>query len=392
MPNNYSLSPLPPTQLQYFSSEDFELINTSPNHYTLRLKFGAAHADFVTTTTGIDIKYMCSNVPHGGASLHEYLFRLSSRYPQLDGKIYLEAAWGSEYFHYLSGFRGENYFTNSINLIDPTEHECETESTKALFAQLKRFLSRLDGALNNKQHRTNIEYIRKGFKAIFQLLIDFQGELLFAIYDPTKQNETHLSTDQDRHSSYNVADAHMTQSLLNDFEHTFRALFPNINDLIDQKISTLKSKDRLKVDTGSHYMYLPLCIIQEKKTSLMIQGTDQRIDTLSLEDIQSEFNRSTKYIGMSERYAISYSKYADSELENMAKSLQARLINAASKYYSKHEKQDITTQVVLTSALISEPAQYYSEGQSVGFFATAVKQPLVKPLLPETSSVSANIN
>lgn len=42
---------------------------------------------------------------HVGRALHEYLFRESCVLPRLSGRVTLQAAWGSECFHYQCGFR-----------------------------------------------------------------------------------------------------------------------------------------------------------------------------------------------------------------------------------------------------------------------------------------------
>ncbi len=318
------LSPLPDTQLQYgFTSEQFELIPKSNNWYVLKLKgsgefdgYGkpGCYAKFQPTTTGIFIEDMQSNVPHGGAALHEYILRLSCHYPQLKGQVYLDAAWHSHYFHHICGFRGYN-IPAAINLLVNVE----------TLDQLRFDLQNLMVALNGKM---GVLIIKEQFKRILQLLIDNPEALQLLIKKPKQFNQP---------EQYNAVERASIEQL-GTFEQLFQALFPTLDQQLNHELLISKGSGRLTDDLGEQFMYVPLCIINEKKKNLGIPDPDQQANDLTLTETNT-LNSSQHYASLSERYAFSISQYSDPELEDMAQKVRSRLLESAPQSLQENARE-----------------------------------------------------
>lgn len=304
------LMPLPNTQLQYgFSSDQFELAVKQNSWYLLKLKTSIdpssffssiCYAVFKITTTGIYISDMRSSVQHGGSALHEYIFRLSCRYPQLKGQVYLDAAWASHYFHHVCGFRGYNYH-DTVNLLtdDPN------------------FIANLKFELGNFMRAKPSEKKEQMHK-ILKLVLEHPNKLTLIITGYKRFNC------QDK---YRIANIDFIEKL-NSLDQLFQALFPTENQILQQDLDMRKGKERVTEDLGKKFMYIPHCIIEQKKKVLGISEPMQEAGDLALSSIDN-MNASRRYDWLSEVYASSISQYSDQEIEQMIQQIKLRLLDAA---------------------------------------------------------------
>lgn len=218
-----------------------------------------------------------------GAALHEYIFRESCVLPGIQGRVTLEAAWGSELFHYSNGFRVEPAQDARRTMLEGYDDK----NSDILLQKIKSFWKIISTGGD-----TMAPDAIQALNDIFSLLLD---AVKLAKAPTWFRNSLRVILET------------------RDIKYILNALGVSENIEISKLLAD--SPRKAQYDRGSYHMFLPY-------SSIIANGKKYGIDAVT--SFQPD-DTSKLYAAM---YETDYQCYLTSEIEDKLKAIIAELIHS----------------------------------------------------------------